>query len=209
MSIISKVPFNLKLNWREMRSEPEVGESGQSPSGISFIKLIVGLGNIGDEFTRTRHNIGFDIVDAYAKQEGFPPFKNSKKFFGLVSEKFVGGQKIILLKPTTLVNLSGKSVRSIKEFYNIPTSDITIIHDELDLEFGTVKLKVGGEGKSSHNGLKDIANKLGETDFRRIRFGIKNPLLKMIETKNYVLSIFNKDEQAKLKKLIKESLSLI
>lgn len=208
MSIVSRTPFNFKLGWGDTRSKPEIAmDIGDPNSG--FTKLIVGLGNIGQEYEATRHNIGFEIIDSYAKTNDFPAFKESKKFFGFTSEKFISGKKIILLKPTTLMNLSGKSVQTLKKFYNIPPEDITIVHDELDLDFGDIRIKEGGEGKSSHNGLKDISLKLGTTDYRRIRFGINNRPVEKMVGKNFVLSKFNKEEQSKLKSLIKEAAGLI
>lgn len=208
MSIISKTPFNFKLGWSDARSKPEVSMDISKDEG-GFTQLIVGLGNIGDKYNGTRHNIGFEIIDNYAKKNDFPAFKENKKFFGLISEKFASGKKVILLKPTTLMNLSGKSIRTIAEFYNIPPKDITIIHDELDLDFGVIKLKDGGEGKSSHNGLKDTSKLLGSHDYKRIRFGIKNELLERMDGKDFVLGKFSKEEQSKIKDLIKEALSLM
>lgn len=208
MSIISKTPFNFKLGWGDARSKPEVSMDISKDEG-GFIKLIVGLGNIGDKYSGTRHNIGFEIIDKYAQDNDFPEFKENKKFFGLTSEKFISGKKVILLKPTTLMNISGKSIRAITDFYNIPTQDIIIIHDELDLDFGIVKLKDGGEGKSSHNGLRDITKQTGKTNFKRIRFGIKNPLLERMDASDFVLGKFDKEEQGKLKNLIKEANELI
>ncbi len=204
MSIISKNPFNFKLGWGDTRSNPE-DASNISLQTEGYTKLIVGLGNIGDKYTKTRHNIGFEIIEQFAKDNDFPAFKENKKFFGLTSDRFIEGKKYILLKPTTLMNLSGKSVQALKDFYNIAPSDITIIHDELDLGFGIIKTKDGGEGKSSHNGLKDIALNLGTTDFKRIRFGIKNELLAKMDAADFVLGKFNKAEQNKLTKLIKEA----
>jgi PTH1 family peptidyl-tRNA hydrolase len=208
MSIISKSPFNFKLGWGDTRSKPEVSMNISKDEG-GFTKLIVGLGNVGDKYVGTRHNIGFEIIEEYAQQNNFPSFKENKKFFGSCSDKFVEGKKIILLKPSTLMNLSGKSVRAVAEFYNIPAKDITLIHDELDLDFGTIKLKYGGEGKSSHNGLKDISKQLGTNEYQRIRFGIKNHLLEKMDAKDFVLGKFNKEEQNKIKDLIKDVLSLI
>ena len=208
MSIISKSPFNFKLGWGDTRSklEPEQNISKQNEG---FVKLIVGLGNVGDQYAGSRHNIGFEILDLYAKKEDFPAFKDSKKFFGSITEKFINGKKIILLKPATLMNISGKSVRAVKDFYNISPEDITVIHDELDLNFGDIRKKDGGEGKSSHNGLKDVTLRLKTTDYKRIRFGIKAPIVAMMDTKVFVLGKFNKEEQAKLKSLIKEAVDLI
>ena len=126
-----------------------------SISDDSFTKLIVGLGNIGKEYQGTRHNSGFMAVDEYAKANGFPEWQEKTKFKAYVTEDFVAGKKVILAKPTTLYNLSGESVRALKDFYKLTNKDITIVHDELDLPFGTVKSKQGG-GSAGSNGLKSI-----------------------------------------------------
>ncbi len=208
MSIISNTPFTFKLGWNQTRSKPE-HKFEFSDDDQNFIKVIVGLGNIGKKFEGTRHNIGFEVIGEFAKTEDFPKFTENKKFFGSTSEKFTNGKKIILLKPNTLMNLSGKSVQAIKDFYNLSAKDITVIHDELDFEFGKVKLKLGGEGKSSHNGIRDIVSKIGSTDFKRIRFGVKNEDLEKIPTKKFVLTKFNKQEQSELDKLIKIATDII
>jgi PTH1 family peptidyl-tRNA hydrolase len=208
MSIISNTPFTFKLGWNQTRSKPEQ-KFEFSDDDQNFIKVIVGLGNIGKKFEGTRHNIGFEVIGEFAKTEDFPKFTENKKFFGSTSEKFTNGKKIILLKPNTLMNLSGKSVQAIKDFYNLSAKDITVIHDELDFEFGKVKLKFGGEGKSSHNGIRDIVSKIGSTDFKRIRFGVKNEDLEKIPTKKFVLTKFNKQEQSELDKLIKIATDII
>mgnify|MGYP005616336123 FL=1 len=143
-----------------------------SISDDSFTKLIVGLGNIGKEYQGTRHNSGFMAVDEYAKANGFPEWQEKTKFKAYVTEDFVAGKKVILAKPTTLYNLSGESVRALKDFYKLTNKDITIVHDELDLPFGTVKSKQGG-GSAGSNGLKSIISHIG-VDFQRIRIGIKN-----------------------------------
>lgn len=208
MSIISKSPFNFKLGWKETSPKLEAQQNISLNDG-GFVRLIVGLGNIGDKYEGTRHNIGFDILDKYAKENDFPTFKENKKFLGLVSEKFIEGKKVILLKPTTLMNLSGKSVQALTKFYSIPSKDITVVHDELDLNFEDIRKKDGGEGKSSHNGLKDITLKLKTSDYKRVRFGIKSPVLPMMGAKIFVLGKFNKEEQSKLKDLIKEASDLI
>ncbi len=208
MAIVSRSAFNFKLRWSDINSKPEI-QKNISKNNDGYIKLIVGLGNIGDKYKTTRHNIGFEILDNYAKLNNFPDFKEEKKFFGLISQKIENGQKIILLKPTTLMNLSGKSLRAITDFYNLPSTAITVVHDELDLEFGTIKLKSGGEGKSTHNGLKDVSAKLNSNDYKRIRFGIKNELLTKMDAADFVLGKFNKEEQSKLNKLIQEAVSLI
>ncbi len=173
----------------------------------SFIKLIVGLGNIGEEYDGTRHNIGFAIVDKLQKDYDLPAWKEQKKFRALVTEGYVGGKKIILAKPTTFMNASGEAVRALKDFYKLSNKDIMVIHDELDLPFETVKLKVGG-GSAGNNGLKSLIAHIGE-DFTRVRVGIKNDLLEEMDAADFVLGKFNKIEQAKISTVIQSAADLL
>jgi PTH1 family peptidyl-tRNA hydrolase len=173
----------------------------------SFITLIVGLGNIGKEFNGTRHNSGFMAVDAYAKENDFPAWQEKAKFKAYISEDFVAGKKIVLAKPTTLYNLSGESVRTLKDFYKLGNKDIIVIHDELDLPFGTVKEKQGG-GSAGSNGLKSIISQIGE-DFKRIRIGIKNDLLEKMDAADFVLAKFSSTEKKQLHEIIKAALAKI
>lgn len=173
----------------------------------SFIKLIVGLGNIGKEYDGTRHNIGFATVDKLREDYDLPAWKEQKKFKAIVTEGYVGGKKIILAKPTTYMNASGEAARALKDFYKLTNKDITVIHDELDLPFGTVKLKEGG-GSAGNNGLKSLITHIGE-DFTRIRIGIKNDLLEKIDAADFVLAKFSKDEQKKLADIVQVATNLI
>lgn len=172
-----------------------------------FITLIVGLGNVGKEFTGTRHNSGFMAVDTYAKENKFPTWQEKTKFKAYISEDFMAGKKIVLAKPTTLYNLSGESVRALKDFYKLGNKDIIVIHDELDLPFGTVKEKQGG-GSAGSNGLKSIINHIGE-DFKRIRIGIKNDLLEKVDAADFVLAKFSSTEKKQFDAVIKAALEKI
>ena len=127
------------------------------------IRLIVGLGNIGDAYKGTRHNAGFHFVDEVANEYG-ARFQADRKFFGDVAKARIGGVEVILLKPSTLMNLSGKAVAAVSAFYKITPSEILVAHDELDLLPGTARLKIGG-GSAGHNGLKSIVSCLGSSDF--------------------------------------------
>jgi PTH1 family peptidyl-tRNA hydrolase len=133
------------------------------------IKLIVGLGNIGAEYEDTRHNAGFWFVDAYAREKG-ATLKLEKGFFGKVGK----AGPVFLLEPTTYMNRSGQAVGALATFYKIVPDEILVVHDELDLPPGTVKMKKGG-GNAGHNGLKDITAKLGTPDFWRLRLGVGHP----------------------------------
>lgn len=153
--------------------------------------LLVGLGNPGNKYAGNRHNIGFMAIDQIVDDHGFPSFQS--KFEGLKAEKRVGSQKVILLKPTTYMNESGKSVKAAAKFFKIEPSRIVIFHDELDLAPGKIKVRQGG-GNAGHNGLKSIQNHLGTPDFWRVRMGIGHPGDKN-RVHAYVLSDFAKSEQ--------------
>lgn len=138
------------------------------------IKLIVGLGNPGAEYSNTRHNAGADFVASLAHQHsvGLTP---ESKFFGLSTRLFFGSRDVRLLIPTTFMNLSGKAVGAIAQFYKIVPENILVVHDELDLAPGVARLKIGG-GHGGHNGLKDIIKALGNNkEFARLRIGIDHP----------------------------------
>lgn len=151
------------------------------------MKLWVGLGNPGPKYAGNRHNIGFMALDRIAADHGFSPWR--KAFKGLVCEGRLGIQKLALLKPETFMNLSGESVQAAAAFWKIPVEDITVFHDELDLEPGRVRLKQGG-GHAGHNGLRSIHAHLGEA-YGRVRLGIGHPGHKD-RVAPYVLSDFAK-----------------
>ncbi len=137
------------------------------------IRLIAGLGNPGREYDATRHNAGFWWVDAVAAGKS-ASFKPEKKFHGLAARIIVNDREVWLLKPETFMNLSGRAVSALAGFYKIAPDEILVVHDELDLPPGTVRLKKGG-GHGGHNGLKDIIAQLGTPDFWRLRLGIGHP----------------------------------
>jgi PTH1 family peptidyl-tRNA hydrolase len=171
-----------------------------------FVQLIVGLGNVGKKYEKNRHNVGFMVVDKYREEKGFPDWQEKTKFKAYVSEDFADGKKVVLVKPTTLMNLSGESVRALKDFYKVSNNDITIIHDELDLPLGTVKIKKGG-GSAGHNGLKSLIKHIGE-DFSRIRLGVKNDQLEQIDSADFVLANFSGAEKKQLGEIIQTALNM-
>ncbi len=162
------------------------------------MKLIVGLGNPGGEYDETRHNVGFQVIDELKQQFSHAVF--DKKFKGLVTRARIGGEDAILLKPMTYMNLSGESVGPAAGFYKIPPEDIIVIHDELDIEPGRIKLKKGG-GHGGHNGLKSLVKHLPNANFTRVRLGIGRPPPRW-ETANYVLGKFTKQEQPIIEEVI-------
>lgn len=172
---------------------------------MSEIKLLVGLGNPGDKYTATRHNAGFQWIDEVAAQTNTKLALDSK-FFGITG-KLTTKSDTWLLKPTTFMNASGKAVAALANYYKIMPAEILVIHDELDLPVGGIKLKVGG-GHGGHNGLKDIEAALGTKDFWRLRLGIGHPGDRN-EVVNFVLKAPTKDEQAAIDDCVYESTKLI
>ena len=134
--------------------------------------LWVGLGNPEPGMARHRHNIGFMAVDVIARRHGFSPWR--QRFKGFSAEGMVGGQKILLLRPMTYMNLSGEAVQAAAGFYKIPPAAITVFHDELDLAPGKIRVKKGG-GAAGHNGLRSMDQQLGTPDYWRVRLGIGHP----------------------------------
>ncbi|MBD3841612.1 MAG: aminoacyl-tRNA hydrolase [Campylobacterales bacterium] len=157
--------------------------------------LIAGLGNPGDKYTLTRHNIGFLVIDFITKKLDCSPITN-QNFKAIVLKE----RSNIFSKPQTYMNASGESILSIADYYNIENSKIIIIHDDLDLPFGTIKFKQGG-GHGGHNGLRSIDTHIGN-DYLRIRVGIGKPVQKN-DVANYVLSNFSKEEQEQLEQVYK------
>lgn len=152
--------------------------------------LIVGLGNPGAEYAETRHNVGFAAVDVLWKKYGFLPFKS--KFDGLIAEGKIAGEKVFLLKPQTYMNLSGNSVVKAANFYKILPQNIVVIHDDMDLQPGQIKVKTGG-GAGGHNGLKSIDAAI-TPEYHRIRIGVGHPTGKGEAVVNHVLSRFSKTD---------------
>ena len=149
-----------------------------------MIKLFVGLGNPGAEYEATRHNAGFWWVEALSR-EMKAPLTFDKSYFGQVARTTVHGQTIWLLTPQTFMNLSGKSVAALARFFKIKPEEILVVHDELDIVPGQVKLKFGGS-HAGHNGLRDIHAQLGTADYWRLRLGVGHPGIKE-EVINWVL----------------------
>jgi peptidyl-tRNA hydrolase, PTH1 family len=151
------------------------------------MRLFVGLGNPGPKFARNRHNVGFMAVDEIARRHGFAPWR--RRFQGETSEGTLGTERVILLKPATYMNDSGRSVQEAASFFKIAPGDVTVFHDELELPPGKVRVKVGG-GIAGHNGLRSISAHIGN-EYRRVRLGIGHPGVKEL-VHGHVLSDFAK-----------------
>jgi PTH1 family peptidyl-tRNA hydrolase len=160
-------------------------------------KLIVGLGNPGPKYLWTRHNAGFMVLDRFSQSAGVAVTR--KNFSALYGEGILQGERLLLLKPQTYMNLSGRSVAEALHFHKLSLQDLIVIHDDLDIPFGRVKLKEGG-GHAGHNGLRSLMQELGNAQFYRVRVGIGRPL--HADAADYVLSNFSRDELVLLPRLL-------
>ncbi len=167
--------------------------------------LIVGLGNPENEYSNTRHNMGFDTINEIAQKNNIEVNKN--KFKGLYGTGIIEKQKVILLKPQTYMNLSGESIREISNFYNITPKETIIIYDDIDIEKGNIKIRKKG-GPGSHNGMKSVIENLKTTEFGRIRVGIGQPEFKS-DMINYVIGKVPEEEQKILQQGVKKAAEAI
>ena len=172
----------------------------------SPIKLIVGLGNPGEKYSKTRHNAGFLFLSELCSRTG-GTLKTDKHCLGRVAKVVIAGNEIRLLAPDTYMNLSGQSLLAATQYYKIAMSEVLVAHDELDLDAGIARLKLSG-GHGGNNGLRDIVQKTGTKEFARLRIGIGHPGVGR-DVSSYVLKAANKDDQAKINLAIDESLRVI
>ncbi|KPJ56785.1 hypothetical protein AMJ49_03885 [Parcubacteria bacterium DG_74_2] len=168
--------------------------------------LIIGLGNPGKKYEKTRHNIGFRVIDELRKKNNFPAFRLSKKFNTLISKD----KKIILAKPQTFMNSSGQAVKSLVSFYKIKSQDIIVTHDDLDLPLE--KIKISEDSRSAgHKGVQSIIDEIGTKNFTRFRIGIKPQKFQGLvhRTEKFVLEKFTKDEEKIIKQVIKQTVEAL
>lgn len=171
------------------------------------MKLIVGLGNPEPKYDLTRHNVGFLLLDAIAEQLG-ATWQEKSKFKGLIAETAIGGEKALLLKPTTYYNLTGESARAVVDFYKLSAAeDVLVLHDELALPFGTLRTRLSGSD-AGNNGIKSMIAHLGAS-FARIRVGIANEQAPQRQAADFVLSPFTRDEQEHMGDVARHALSFI
>lgn len=165
------------------------------------MKLFVGLGNPGKEYEKTRHNVGFAIIDQLSENLNIP--LNQAKFKGLYGTGLVKGEKVFLLKPLTYMNSSGESVRALMDYFHINLEDIVIIYDDLDLPVGKIRLRLKGSA-GGHNGVKSVIAHLKSQEFKRIRVGINHPTNGQ-PIVDYVLTPFTKEEQEMIYDAVKKA----
>jgi PTH1 family peptidyl-tRNA hydrolase len=171
------------------------------------MKLIVGLGNPESKYDLTRHNVGFLLLDHVAEQLG-ASWQEKSKFKGIIAETTIGGEKAVLLKPTTYYNLSGEAAKALVDFYKLsPDQDVLVLHDELALPFGTLRTRLSGSD-AGNNGIKSLIAHLGP-DFARIRVGIANDYAARQDAADFVLGRFTKAEQEDMGDVARHALTFI
>ena len=166
------------------------------------MKLIAGLGNIGDKYVFTRHNAGFMTLDRWSYMDNFA-FKEESKLKSYISRLKSDGEDIIFVKPTTFMNLSGEAVRAVMDYYKLDVSDVIIIYDDIALPLGTIRLRADGSD-GGHNGIKSIIKHIGTSKFNRVKIGI-GPQIGPSE--NYVLQNFSKEQMDALKSILDKAIN--
>ncbi len=173
-------------------------------SNLNKTILLVGLGNPGKEYDLTRHNIGFEAVEAFTKGlEEFDSWTSKKDLKCLLTSAQLANYRVIAIKPTTFMNNSGEAVQLVVNFYKIQLSNVIVLHDELDVDFGQIRTRVGGSS-AGHNGVKSITSSLGDEKYGRVRIGIGPKTPKQIDSADFVLQKFNEKELSQLKHLTNE-----
>lgn len=176
--------------------------------GLNKNLLFVGLGNPGAKYDGTRHNIGFFCLDAFVgKTADMGQWVDKKDLKCLMSTGQLGDTRVMAIKPTTFMNLSGEAVQAVSHFYKIHPDQIIVIHDELDIDFGQIRMRTGG-GAAGHNGIKSVTQHLGE-DYGRIRIGIGPKTPEQIDSADFVLQKFSTAEQEHMPALARETVSLL
>lgn len=172
------------------------------------MKLIVGLGNAGEQYENTRHNLGFEVVDTLLHKLEIPPndWQNNSKSKCLICKYKGESEELIFAKPQTFMNNSGMGVKALMDFYKVKSADVVIIHDDIDLKLGQLKVRIGGSS-AGHKGVASIIEKLGTDNFIRIRLGIapeeRHGLAKNVD--KFVISPFDRHEKSKIKHMIKRA----
>jgi len=175
--------------------------------GNSKTLLVVGLGNVGAKYATTRHNIGFMAVDRYKQAHELSDWVEKRDLNCYISTGTVGSTRVVLMKPTTMMNLSGEAVQKVQQFYKIDSVDTLVVYDDLDVNFGTIRTRSGG-GSAGHNGIKSLITHAGK-DFGRIRIGIGPKLRPEMDSADFVLQKFTSEQGERIPKILKETSALI
>lgn len=195
MSLFQKNPFDTRQN------------KPLYTLGLNKSVLLIGLGNIGKEYDGTRHNIGFACVDAFADAHNINGWVIKKDLKCQIASGNIGATRVILCKPTTMMNLSGQAAQAVQHFYKLTNSDTVAIYDELDIDYGHIRCRLGGSA-AGHNGVKSLIQHLGE-DFGRVRVGIGPKTPEQIDSADFVLAKFSNQEQQTISELSREVTALL
>lgn len=195
------------MAWLSKR--PQISEAAKFYTlNVNKAYLIIGLGNVGKKYELTRHNIGFMSIDSFvSKNMNTAKWVANKKLDGLISISHINSAQIIALKPTTFMNLSGNAVSKVMNFYKIQLDNILVIHDELDIDFGQIRLRRGGSS-AGHNGIDSVINEIGD-DFNRVRIGIGPKKPTQIASESFVLNNFSEEEVKQLPSILTETDAII
>src|ERR1700712_4622018 len=186
------------------QKKPEVGSRiNYTTFGLNKTLLFVGLGNPGKDYEATRHNVGFMAIDEFARLNEFEPWIIKKDMQCMYASGKVNDTRVILCKPTTFMNLSGEAVQALANFYKIQPVSVVVVHDELDVNFGQIRMRLGGSA-AGHNGIKSVTKLLGEENYGRVRVGIGPKKPEQIDSADFVLQDFSKIERAELPALCRE-----
>lgn len=175
--------------------------------GSNKTVLVIGLGNPGKDFSGTRHNIGFEVIDEFAKKNDFPAWMAKKDLKCELAMANLGATRVILCKPATFMNLSGEAAQAVQHFYRVYNPQTLAIYDELAIPFGQLRTRLGGSD-AGHNGVKSLAQYLGE-DFGRLRIGIASDLADNKQAADFVLGKFNKKERETIPKILQEANAIL
>lgn len=195
------------MSWLQQR--PQTSDpTNYYTVGLNKNILLVGLGNPGKEYEGTRHNAGFICIDEFvSKTDGMEDWMQKKDLKCLLSSGRIGESRVIVIKPTTFMNLSGEAVQAVVNFYKIDPSNIVAIHDELDIDFGQIRLRQGGSS-AGHNGIKSVTKHIGE-DYGRIRIGVGPKTPARIKSEDFVLQKFSEEQEKQLPNLKREVLAIL
>ena len=190
------------------QKRPQVSNPVQFTTvGLNKTLLLVGLGNPGKEYEDTRHNVGFMVLDEFARKNNFDPWINKKDLKCEFTQQTMGDTRVILIKPQTFMNLSGEAVQAVQHFYKLNNTQTIVVHDELDVNFGQIRMRAGGS-PAGNNGIKSVSQHIGE-NYARVRIGIGPKKPAQMDTADFVLQDFNEAEQVKLPALLRETNALL
>jgi len=185
------------------QKRPQVSNPVQYATvGLNKSLLIVGLGNPGAEYARNRHNVGFLCLDDFAKRNSFDPWVAKKDFKCELTQATLGDTRVILCKPQTFMNLSGEAVQAVMHFYKLNLKQLVVVHDDIDVNFGQIRMRVGGSS-AGNNGIKSVTKHVGE-EYARVRVGIGPKTHEQMDSADFVLEDFSAQEREQLPALIRE-----